>query len=148
MDGVVGFDTEVVVQVQLAGGVDQGLSEVGVDAPVPRLVGVGRGVARDRSANAHVVELAVLGAQAGLDVAKALPVGQLGERHAAELVEAGERLDLVMAPVAPDAAPQRVHGEMVHHLGEDEAVGVHALLLPASQLGLRDGNHQQRDSSR
>ena len=148
VDGVVEFDAEVLVQVELARGVDQGLGEVGVDAPVPRLVGVGQCVARDRAANAHVVELAPLGAQACLDVAQALPVGQLGEGHAAELVEAGERLDLVMAPVAPDAAPQRVHGEMFHHLGEDEAVGVHALLLRATRLGLQDGNHRQRDSSR
>ena len=43
---------------------------------------VGQGGAGDAPADAHVVELGVLGAQAGLDVAQALAIGQLREGHA------------------------------------------------------------------
>ena len=66
------------------------LREVGVDAPVAHRVGIGQGVARDAAANAHVIELARLRSQTRFDVAQALAIGQLRERHAQELIEAGE----------------------------------------------------------
>ena len=43
---------------------DQAFSEIGVDAPVAFLVGIGQGGARDTPADADMVELAILGAQA------------------------------------------------------------------------------------
>ena len=73
-----------------AGGGDQALGEVGVDAPVPELVGMGERVAGHRAAEAHMVELGVGDPQAGLDIPQALPVSELGEGHAEELVPAGE----------------------------------------------------------
>ena len=45
VDGVFEFDAEVLVEIELPGGMDEGLGEVGVDAPVAGLVGVGQGVA-------------------------------------------------------------------------------------------------------
>jgi len=40
VDGVVQFDAEVVVDVQRSGSGDENLSEIGIDAPVARLVGI------------------------------------------------------------------------------------------------------------
>ncbi len=48
---------------------NQGLREIGIDAPVAGLVGVGKSGARDLGAEPHVVELGLHGAQASLDVA-------------------------------------------------------------------------------
>jgi len=45
------------------------LREVGIDPPVVSLVGIGEGGARDLATEAHVIELALNGAQAGFDVA-------------------------------------------------------------------------------
>ena len=50
---------------------DQVLRERGVEPPVPDAVGVGERVSRHAAADAHVVELAGLGAQTSLDVAQA-----------------------------------------------------------------------------
>ena len=79
----------------------------------------------DAAANAHVVELVVLRAQAHLDVAQALAESQLGERHAQELVEAGEGLHPVVAAVAPHAAAKGLRRQVVHELREHESARMH-----------------------
>lgn len=107
---VVEFDAEVLVDIEPSSGVDQGLGEVGVDAPVAHLVGVGQGVARHLCADPHVIELALLGPQAHFDVAQALAIGELGKGHAAILLDAGEALDLVVTLVSLDAAAQGMRG--------------------------------------
>ena len=104
---------------------DQRLREVRINAPISDLVGIGQRVARDATANAHVVELALLGPKTHLDIAQALPVGQLGEGHTEKLIKAGERLDLVVAIVAPDTPTESVHRQMVHYLRENEFACVH-----------------------
>jgi len=74
---------------------DQALREVGMDAPVAQLVGIGQCRASDRFAKTHVVELGVLGRQTHFDVAQTLAVGQLGEGHDPELLRATYRANFV-----------------------------------------------------
>ena len=125
VDGVVEIDAEAVLGIERARDADQAFSEVGVDAPVARLVGVGEGAARYIAPDAHVVELGVLGAQTGLDVAQALAVGELGEGHAQVLIEAGKALHLVMAAIALDTAPEAMKGKVVDQLCENDSARVH-----------------------
>ncbi len=54
--------------------------------------------------------------QADLDVAQALAVGQLRERQAQELVQAGERLDMAVAPVSTHAPAKNLRRQMLHEL--------------------------------
>lgn len=61
--------------VQLPGGSDEQVGEIGEDAPVAMLVGMGEVVARDAAAKPHVIELGLLRPQAGFDVAQAFTVG-------------------------------------------------------------------------
>jgi hypothetical protein len=76
------------------------LRKVGVDLPRAGGVRIGQRVARNRlAAKAHVVQPLGLRTQVDLDVAQGLAVGQLGEGHGEELVQAREVLDLVFAPV-------------------------------------------------
>lgn len=103
VDGVLQLQAGTVVHVELAGRLDQGIGKVGVDAPVAHLVGVGQVVAGYRRADAHVIELALLGTQAGFDVPQTLAVSQLCEGHTEILVETGELLDLEVAVVTIDA---------------------------------------------
>ena len=113
IDGVVKIDAERVIDVQAPGDADQGLGEVGMDAPVALLVCIGQGCARDMSANAHVVELGALGAQTGFDITQTFTIGKLRERHAQILIETGKALDLVVAVIALDAATEAVHGKVI-----------------------------------
>src|ERR1019366_8394921 len=92
IDGLLQFDTERFLHIQTPGDADQALSEIGVDTPVARGVGIGQRVASHGRTNPEVIELGTLCAQAYLDVPKALPIGQLRERHAQELVQAGKRM--------------------------------------------------------
>ena len=55
--GSLKFDSEAVGNVQLARGSDQRLGEVGVDAPVTNLICIRQSVARNATADAHVVKL-------------------------------------------------------------------------------------------
>ena len=73
---------------------DETLSEIGVEAPVPGLIGVGQGVARDATGDPHVIELRRLRTQAGLDILQTLAVGELGKGHRAILIRTLEGLDL------------------------------------------------------
>lgn len=75
-----------------------------------------------------MVELVLLRAQAGLDVAQALAVSELREGHAQILVHAREGLDLVIAVIARNAPAKSMPGQMIHKLCEDEFAGVHASL--------------------
>jgi hypothetical protein len=61
-----------------------------------------------------VVELALLSPQAGFDIAQALAIGELSERHAEILIEATERFHMPVALVARDAATEAVQWQMSH----------------------------------
>lgn len=139
------LDTERFVRVEPARDSDQPLSEIGVETPVAYGIGVRQGVARHGGAKTHVIELAPLGAQAGLDVAQALPVGEPRKGHAQELIEAGEALDLVMAAVALDTAMKGTQGQVSRELCKDEFAGVHRI---CSQWGREYPKYYGQSSNR
>ena len=116
IDRVSKLDTKLLVEIELAGNLDQGVSEVGIDAPIAYPVRIGQSTAGDWTANAHVIELpCLLGTQTGFDVAQTLAVRELGKGQAEVLVETCEVLDLVVASIALDTAPKRVQGQMIDH---------------------------------
>ena len=57
---------------------DEPLGQRRMDTPVAPFVGIGQRRAPDRLAEAHVIEFRCVDREAGLDVAQAFPVGQLG----------------------------------------------------------------------
>ena len=116
--------TELLVGVEAAGLANQHLSEIGVDAPIANLIGIGQGIARDPAADAQVIQLASRGAQTSLNIAQALPISELGKRHREKLVPAGKAFDLVMTVVALDAFVELVTGNKVHQLRKDRFAGI------------------------
>jgi len=72
-----------------------------------------------------VVKLALLGAQAGFDIPQTFAVGKLCKCHAEVLIEAGEAFDLVVAAIPLDAAPKRMHRQVIGHLRKNEFACVH-----------------------
>lgn len=75
------------------------------------------------------MELGGLRTQAELDVAQVLPVRELRESHAQELVEAAERAHVEVAVVLGCQPAKGMPRRELHHPGEHEPAGVH-LSLP------------------
>ena len=122
---VLQLPAEAVVGIEFPGLRDQSLGELGMDAPVPRLVGIGQRGSLDRLSKSHVVELGRLCRETNFDVAQALPIGQLGEGHHAELLGARHRLHVAVAIAAIDDAMERLPGKEVHQLREQRLACVH-----------------------
>ena len=83
----------------------------------------------DRLAEAHVIEFRCVDREAGLDVAQAFPVGQLGEGHGPVLLGAGKRPDPVIAAIPVDDPRESSPWQEVHELSEQGLAGVHEHLL-------------------
>src|SRR3954454_16447368 len=97
--GIGQFHAEVFADVECAGLDDQPLGKLEVYAPVARLVGVGQCRACDRHPDAHVIELAGLSPRTHLDIAQALPVGQLREGHDTKLLGATKTARAIITAV-------------------------------------------------
>ena len=142
-NGILEFHAEVFVGIERSCDPDQLLSELRMDPPVASLVGVGQRVARDRPANAHVVELVALRSQTDLDVAQTLPAGQLREGHAQELAHAREGLRVSVSAISPNTFAESVHRQMFHHLRENELACIHDRRTPG-----RGGQHRPKPPGR
>jgi len=115
--------------------VDEHLSEVCVDAPVMRLVGIGQRGPRDPATEPHVIEFARHGAQAGLDVAETLAESKLGKSQTKELIEARKSAHFVISAVTCHALVELVGWDVIDELGEDHAAGMHVSLSAAHRTG-------------
>jgi hypothetical protein len=62
----------------------------------------------------------VLSTQTYFDVAQALAVSQLGEGHTEKLIEAGKRLNLMVAVVTLNTPSKGVQRHLFDHLCENE----------------------------
>src|SRR6516165_7478626 len=104
---------------------DQDLGEVGEDAPIVSSVGIGQRAPRDLSPEAGMIELGLKGTQTRLDVAQALPEGQLSERQTEELIATREATRPAMATIPSHTRVELVPRKEVHELSEDQLAGFH-----------------------
>ena len=100
VDRLIQFQAKTFAGVKLSGVLDQHLSEVGVDAPVPCFVGMGQVVARYSAPDAQVIKLGLVGSQTGLDIPETFSICKLGKSQAEKLVPTRKSLHLVVPPVA------------------------------------------------
>jgi len=108
--GLIQFDSEGIVGVEATGLPHEDLGKVGIDSPISDLVGMSQSIARDVSAEAHVIEFPLSRTETGLDVSEAFPIRQLSEGHAEKLVPARKVFDLVVAVVSLNAFLKFVYG--------------------------------------
>lgn len=146
VDAVRQVHADVVVGIELSRLRDQALSQLRVDAPVAHLVRVGQRRAPDRIAKAHVVELRGLRREARLNVAQALAIGQLGERHGAILLGAGQRAHPPVAIVARDQPSEGAPWKEIHQLSEQRLAGVHVHPLGSPAEGAPASSNRHHDS--
>jgi hypothetical protein len=76
--------------VQLASFANEDLSELEIDMPVPRFVGVCEIGSSHQPSYAHSVKQIGLGPKTCFDIAQALPESKLGEGHTEELIPCGK----------------------------------------------------------
>ena len=107
-------DAEAFLGIQFPGDADQNLGEVGIDTPVSFLVCLGQSVPGNLPSDTGMVEFGLNRAQACFDVPKAFPVGDLCERHAEKLSEAGKSPGSVIASISPDATVEFAFWQEVH----------------------------------
>ena len=67
-----------------------------------------------RRTDAHVIQLALMGTQAGLYIAQAFSMGELCECYDKILVEAMEPFYIPFALILSNASAKGVHGQVVH----------------------------------
>ena len=80
VDGIGQVQPQFFVDVQRPRLGDEPLGQRRMNTPVAPFVGIGQRRAPERLAEAHVIEFRCVDREAGLDVAQAFPVGQLGRR--------------------------------------------------------------------
>src|SRR6266851_6378125 len=107
---------------------DQHLGEIGIDAPIVTLVGVGERGARYLPAESNVIQLTAHRAEACLDVAQAFAVSQLREGHRQILVPARETSPVRVTAITGDTLLKLVGGQVRHELSEYSLADVHPSL--------------------
>ena len=90
VDGLLQLYGEAVLGIEFARQFDLAERKIPIDTPVAGFVGIGEGTLGDVATNAQVVELGLMCAQAGFDIAQALAVSQLRESQAKKLIEVRE----------------------------------------------------------
>jgi hypothetical protein len=134
---------------------DQHLGEIGINAPVVSLVGVGECGARHLPAESNVIQFAAHRAKARLDVTQAFAVSQLGEGHRQILIPAREPSPVRVTAISGDTLLKLVGGQMPHELSKNSLADIHpslsAIATPAfaaEVLGsVRPGNSQIEKST-
>lgn len=111
--------------VALAGTTHQRLRELGIDAPVAALVGIGQSGTSYRLTQPHLIELAGLRGETALDIERALPRGGLGEGHDTRLLGARQRADPMVALIAAHNAVEDCPWQKVHDPCKQYPGGVH-----------------------
>jgi hypothetical protein len=118
---LVELQSEIFVRIQLSGHSDQHMSEVCVDAPIPFFVGIGQRASRNSAPDPCVIKLGLHRSQACFDIAKALPISQLSEGHAKELIETRKVSSPVFALIPVDAFLEFVSRDKTHELRENDS---------------------------
>jgi len=147
IDRVGEVKTQILVGVQPSRLDDQALGQLRVNAPVARLIGIGQRRAPHRIAEAHGIKFRGLHRQAGFDVAQALPVGQLGERHGPIVLGAGQRPHPLIAIVPRHNPRERAPRQKIHQLGEKRLATVHRRLLGNPPKSARSSSNRHHAES-
>ncbi len=119
------FDGDRFVRINFASAINQHLSEIRVDSPIVRAVGVSQSAAGDVASKARVIELGLQGSQACFNVAQALSECELCEGEAKKLVSAGEATMATIPLIPSYARVELMARKEIHELSEDESTGFH-----------------------
>src|SRR6266436_3023629 len=115
----------MVFQIEFTRAFDQDGGQMGPYAPITQLIRVGQGRFCHSSAQPHTVQFRGLGSKAGFDIAQALAISHLRERHNAKVFCATKCADANIAAILHNDAFKTRPGNKIHHLREESAAQVH-----------------------
>jgi len=125
IDCRVKFQTRRFRGIKVACSNDQSHRQIVVDAPVSLIQRVRERRSGRNAAQAHVVQLGLVGCQARLDVAQRFSPGQLCKSHNAEQIGAPQGAHARVAVVSVDDAPECFPRHTLHHLRKQGFAHVH-----------------------
>ena len=126
VNGGIQIDRQRILRVQRSCQANQVLRKVGINLPRPCGICMGQRIARNRlAAKAHVIQPRCLRTKVDFYVAQRLSVGQLREGHREKLIQAGELLNLVIAPVPCNTSTKRAQRQQCHELRENKLALIH-----------------------
>jgi len=119
------IDSNAVARVQNLSALDQDLSEVPKDSPIPAFVGIGKGALGDISSDSDTIKPALHHAQARNDIPQAFAVSQLSEYHDHELGIAPDGSRPPVSAIPLDTLFELVSRQEIQQLGKNELPLVH-----------------------
>ena len=96
------FEAEVFVGVKVSGNMNQPMSKIRINSPIPFLVGIGQGASGNVASDTGMIEFGLHGSKTGFDVSETFPIGELSEGHAEKLIETREGSDTILASIVPN----------------------------------------------
>ncbi len=108
VDRLFQLDRKAVAGVELSGSVDKAHREIHVDATVALFVGIGQRTLGHVASYPQVIELGVVSAQTGFDVAQAFSIRQLRKGHTEKLIEMRKSLGGILGRVTLHTAAECV----------------------------------------
>src|SRR5215813_7728143 len=140
IDGLLQFQTKGFIRIQLTSFRYQELGEVGVDPPIAHVIRMRERIARNSTANTHVIQLGGSSSQTRFNISKTLAISQLCKSHCQKLIPRRKALDFVIAAVSLNTQTKFIARNKVHQLRKDRLTSVHrrppSAKLPKEQLRL------------
>jgi len=133
IDGVVQFDSEILVDIKGPSLSDKNPGEIGIDPPIASFIGMGQGIAGNTAAKTHVIKSAFHRPKTGLDIAETFAIGQLGKSQTEELIVTRKAFDFEVAAIPTNAFSKFVNRQEIYNLRKDGRRGVHRSLLAVSR---------------
>jgi hypothetical protein len=147
IDRVAQLQAQAFVGVKLSRLGNQPVGELRVNAPIARLVGIGQRRSPDGLAKAQVVEFRGLSRQTDFDIAQALSVGQLRERHRSVLLSTAQRSHPIVAAITRNNPRKGAPRHEIHELREKRFADVHGRLLGKAPNSARPSSNRHHSFS-
>lgn len=126
IDQVVNVKPEVIIPlIHRACNINKHPGKICIYAPITKLIGLCKGVSRNRMLNAAVIEFARDCFQAVFNIPKTVSLGKLGKAHDIEMIPASKVADSMIPIVAVNTFIEFVFGYHGHKLSKDGLPLIH-----------------------
>jgi len=108
---------------------NQDMGKVLIRPPVPFFIGIGKRTSSNLATDAHMIQFFLHAEQAGSNIAKAFPIGQLCKEQAKILIGTRGRLNFLIALLALDTPTKLMKRQVFKKLSEHGISCIHRSFL-------------------
>lgn len=146
---IVNIKSELVLSIQRPHFLYQDFSQLGIDVPVPVLVGFGQRISGNCIADTAVIQLLYHGQciQACFDITQAVLVGILSHAHYKKLIMTGKIPDSVITLVPGNYFVEFSTRNKLHNLSENCFAGIHFVRYLKGNVKVTNSNRVQEIQS-